>query len=134
MGLSKLSSKRLSSCDQKIINIVTALVEDGHDILVIEGARTLDRQEELMASGKSSLKDASIGKHVISKENPLSRAIDIAPLPLDWNDTKRFYAFGELVVAKAKELNTPIRWGGDWDGDGDYTDQTFNDLVHFELA
>jgi peptidoglycan L-alanyl-D-glutamate endopeptidase CwlK len=26
-----------------------------------------------------------------------------------------------------------IRWGGDWDMDNDLSDNTFNDLVHFEL-
>ena len=33
----------------------------------------------------------------------------------------------------AKFMNVSLRWGGDWDGDGDRTDQTFNDLMHWEL-
>jgi hypothetical protein len=27
-----------------------------------------------------------------------------------------------------------LRFGMDWDGDLDFSDQTFDDLVHFELA
>ena len=37
----------------------------------------------------------------------------------------------------AKAMSIPLRWGGDWDGDtllsGRDPDQTFDDLVHFEL-
>lgn len=31
-------------------------------------------------------------------------------------------------------LTGRIRWGGDWDRDHDVKDQTFNDLVHFEVV
>jgi peptidoglycan LD-endopeptidase CwlK len=30
-------------------------------------------------------------------------------------------------------MGIEIRWGGDWDGDGDLSDHKFNDLPHFEL-
>jgi hypothetical protein len=30
-------------------------------------------------------------------------------------------------------LNTDNRWGGDWDKDGDYKDETFHDGNHFEM-
>jgi len=62
-----------------------------------------------------------------------SRAIDLAPWPLDWSDIRRFYYFGGFVVGVANKLDIPIRWGGDWDGDFEVKDQNFNDLVHFEL-
>ena len=132
MALSKTSTARLNTCHPDIVRLVLALVEDGHEIQVIEGERTLERQKELIKTGASSIKNPINGKHVTSEERPLSDAIDMAPLPIDWKDTKRFYAFGEKVMAKAKELNIKIIWGGDWDSDGDYTDQRFNDLVHFE--
>ena len=37
------------------------------------------------------------------------------------------------MISNADELDISIRWGGDWNGDGTLTDQTFNDLPHFEL-
>jgi hypothetical protein len=60
-------------------------------------------------------------------------AVDVAPYPIDWEDTKRFYHFAGFVQATAKQLNIPIIWGGDWNNNNNFKDQTFNDLVHFEL-
>ena len=36
-------------------------------------------------------------------------------------------------MGRAVELGIRLRWGGDWDGDNELRDQTFNDLVHFEV-
>jgi hypothetical protein len=37
-----------------------------------------------------------------------------------------------MVIAKRKGIE--LRWGGDWDRDGDRFDQSFNDLPHVELV
>ena len=63
-----------------------------------------------------------------------SLAIDAAPSPIDWNDRERFFYFAGVVKGVAEEMGIKIRWGGDWDGDNDFDDQTFDDLVHFELV
>jgi len=69
-----------------------------------------------------------------SKHNETpSMAVDMAPYPLDWKDTKRFYFLAGLMFATADQLGFKIRWGGDWSMDMDFEDQKFNDLVHFEL-
>ena len=68
-----------------------------------------------------------------------SMAVDVAPWPIDWDDLERFRHFGFYVKGAAAmmlergEISHTLRWGGDWDSDNDTTDQTFNDLVHFEL-
>ena len=73
-----------------------------------------------------------------SKHNSFpSCAVDVAPYRAGrgvvWDlDTCR--AFGGFVIGLATAMNMRIRWGGDWDMDGDLADQTFNDLVHFELV
>jgi peptidoglycan L-alanyl-D-glutamate endopeptidase CwlK len=46
----------------------------------------------------------------------------------------RFYYLAGMVKERARNLNISIRWGGDWDGDYRFFDQTFYDLVHFELV
>ncbi len=53
-----------------------------------------------------------------------SRAIDIAPYPVDWNDLNRFYKLDGVVETVADWFSIPIVWGG-----------TFNnfDGGHFEL-
>jgi len=30
-------------------------------------------------------------------------------------------------------MNVSVRWGGDWDSDGEIADNSFDDLVHVEL-
>ena len=42
--------------------------------------------------------------------------------------------FGGLVTGLAKQKGIPLRWGGDWDGDNNFKDNRFDDLVHFELS
>ena len=33
----------------------------------------------------------------------------------------------------AKRLEIPLRWGADWDMDGDYRDESFLNWGHYEL-
>ena len=69
-------------------------------------------------------------------------AVDVAPYPIEWKNTKRFYHFAGFVKGAFRELqnsgeiskNWKLRWGGDWDSDNDLDDQSFMDLVHFELV
>lgn len=97
---------------------------------VLEGARTLERQQLLFSQGKSRTLDS---KHVPSHPGEKVTAADVAPLPIDWRDTIRFYAFGGYVLGRARSLGIRIRWGADWNSNLDFHDQAFNDLVHFEL-
>ena len=68
-------------------------------------------------------------------------AVDVAPYPLDWKNIHKFYLFAGFVLGIVEAINAnphlndkiKIRWGGDWDSDYDLNDQTFNDLVHFEI-
>ena len=72
-----------------------------------------------------------------------SRAIDIAPYPINWGNEQtqigRFYQLSGIVLTINKRLYDEgkvtrlLRWGGDWDSDGDFTDQRFHDLPHYEL-
>lgn len=46
----------------------------------------------------------------------------------------KFGSKSNQVLATVK-LGIDIRWGGNWDMDGEpVTDQNFQDLVHFELV
>lgn len=38
-----------------------------------------------------------------------------------------------VMFSCANELNVKLRWGLDWNSDGDIRDNTFNDMYHFEL-
>lgn len=100
------------------------------DFTVLQGVRTIEEQKELVRTGKSRTMNS---KHLPNRFG-MSEAVDIAPWPIDWNDHGRFRFLGGLMFAAAEEVGVKLRWGGDWDGDKDFKDQSFIDLPHFELV
>ncbi len=105
------------------------------DFSVLEGHRGQAAQEAAFAAGNSKLHWPN-GKH---NKSP-SSAVDIAPYPLNWNDTQRFVYFAGFIMGIAKmifaqgKITHTIRWGGDWDSDTQVKDESFRDLGHFELV
>jgi peptidoglycan LD-endopeptidase CwlK len=121
------SEMRYHSLHEKLKRLMDAVAVDT-DIMILEGFRDEATQHKYFTQGASKV-DWPNGKHNTFP----SHAVDIAPCPLNWYDKPAFVALSRKVMEKAKELGIPIRWGGDWDGDGDMKDQKFNDLVHYEL-
>jgi len=125
----KRSKERLKGVDAKLQNVLNEVVKY-FDIAVIEGLRSQERQNELMAQGKSKTK---FGKHVEGK------AVDIAPYPIDWNARDDFHYLGGFVLGMAASMGIKIRWGGDWNASSTFKgqrttkDNNFDDLVHFEI-
>ena len=113
----------MKGVDAKLQNIFNEVVKD-FDCTVTEGLRSQERQNELVAQGKSKTK---FGKHVLGK------AMDVYPYPVDFKDRDRFHYFGGYVKGIAKSQGVKIRWGGDWDGDFETKDNVFDDLCHFEI-
>lgn len=123
---SHTSAKRLATCCPELVDTFGAVLEI-IDHTIIEGTRTALVQNEYFRTGRSKLEWPD------SSHNSLpSLAVDAAPYPIDWNDSKRFYYFAGAVKSIGWTLGHRIRWGGDWDSDNDFNDQTFMDLVHFE--
>ena len=117
------SKQRLKGVNPDLINVLNQLIKI-MDVTIIEGLRTEKRQNELLAQGKSKTK---YSKHLLGK------AVDLAPYPIDWNDRDRFHYMGGMLRGIANQLNVRVRWGGDWDSDGETKDNGFDDLVHIEL-
>ena len=59
--------------------------------------------------------------------------MDLAPYPIDWEDRERFHYMGGMVRGIGQQMGVNIRWGGDWDSDGEVKDNGFDDLVHVEI-
>ncbi len=113
------------------------------DFSVLESHRSEQAQNEAFDEGRSKIRWPD-GKH-----NRLpSEAVDIAPYPMhkwpapkgltkeQWQEVKllaRFYFLAGAVMQAAHEAGVEMRFGGDWDSDADFTDQSFDDLVHFEI-
>ena len=119
----KRSKERLRGVDTRLVNVLNELVKI-MDVTIIEGLRSEQRQEKLLKAGSTKTK---FSKHIEGK------AVDLAPYPIDWNDRDRFHYMGGMIRGIAKQLNIPVRWGGDWDGDGETKDNKFDDLVHVEI-
>lgn len=119
------SRENLSSCHPNLQRLFNAVIARW-DCTVLEGYRTPERQAKLFEAGDTKVR---WGRH---NENP-SKAVDVAPYPIDWKNVQRFYRFAEYVRGVADAMGIRILLGADWDGDTDIRDQRFNDLVHFEL-
>ncbi len=123
----KKSRERLDTCHSDL-QAICELVIEHYDFTVLEGHRSGDRQDELFRQGKSKLK-AGQSKH---NENP-SRAVDIAPYPIDWDDRERFHLFAGFVIGIGQSMGIKLRWGGDWNMNFEVDDNNFDDFL-FEKA
>ncbi len=115
--LDEKSKKRLEGVDERLQRVVEKAREKA-EFIVVEGLRTVERQQELVSRGASKTMKS---KHLIGK------AVDLAPTingEVKW-DWPLFYPLARVVKEAAKELNVEIVWGGDW--------KTFKDGPHWEL-
>jgi peptidoglycan L-alanyl-D-glutamate endopeptidase CwlK len=119
----KRSRERMRGVDSRLINVMNELIKL-MDVTIIEGLRTKERQEELVAKGASKTK---FSKHIEGK------ALDLSPYPIDWENRDGLYYMGGMIRGIAQQLGYDIRYGGDWDSDGQTKDNNFDDLVHIEI-
>lgn len=129
------SKNRLDTCSIKLRLLLENVVKH-YDCTILDGFRDETTQNHHYDTGQSKTKWPD-SKHNVRP----SKAVDAAPYPIpdkwgaeDVKELVKFYEFAGIVKYEAARMGIKIRWGGDWDGDGDYTDQKFDDLVHFELA
>ena len=109
----------------------------GQDFMVLEGVRTLARQKELYAQGRTKpgkVVTWTLNSRHIPKAGGLGYAVDLVPFPVDWNTLSKFDAMAKAMKAAAVELGIPIRWGADWDNDGKPREKGETDSPHFELV
>ena len=139
---SETSKERLATCHVDLQTLMNEAIKFCPiDFGISEGHRSVERQQELF---KQIPPVTSIdGINTLSKHNyKPSKAVDIYA----WVNGKLSYnmqymAFvGGYIMALADrlylsgEIAHKIRWGGNWDGDGEIiTDQTLVDLPHFEI-
>lgn len=119
-SFSKRSKDRLATCHpdlQLIMNIAIRF----EDFTVLCGHRGEHDQNAAYAAGNSR------AKYGDSRHNHVpSQAVDIAPYPIDWEDTARFAKLAGRILQIADELNIDLEWGGDW--------ESLKDMPHFEKA
>jgi len=98
------------------------------DFLVIDGLRTREQQKLYVSQGKSK---------TMNSAHLTGYAVDLVPLDseggIDWDKFGPFELVAGAMMQASKEFDVPLRWGGDWDRDGDHKDERFRDGPHFEL-
>ena len=122
--LSKRSEDRLLGVHPALVKVVRRALElSTCDFSVIEGVRTVEQQKKYVAEGKSK---------TMNSRHLTGHAVDLYPVgkPIPWEQCKDI---AKAMFAASSELNIKIRWGGDWDMDGDSKDESFYDGPHFEL-
>jgi peptidoglycan L-alanyl-D-glutamate endopeptidase CwlK len=115
--LGKRSTDNLKGVNEDLVRVVKRALElSSVDFTVIEGLRTKERQAELLKQGFTRTMNS---RHIIGQ------AVDIVPLPVDWNNPKPFGVVAEAMKKAAAELGVKITWGGDW--------KSFVDLPHYQI-
>lgn len=106
--LGKRSKQRLEGVHQDLVDVVElAITLTQVDFTVLEGRRSLARQKRLVAQGKSK---------TLNSRHLTGHAVDVAPWvngTVNWN-WNYFYPIADAFIASSKELDVPLRWGGNW--------------------
>ena len=124
----KKSRERLATCDERLQRVFNEVI-NYVDCSILEGHRGEERQEKLFDEGKTKVHYPN-GRHNASP----SRAVDVVPYPVDWDDRERFHLFAGFVLGIAKSMGISLRWGGDWNQNFEVDDNQFDDFPHFELT
>lgn len=122
--LSERSKSRLNGVHPDLIKIVNRAIQISPiDFGVTEGVRSVARQKELLAEGKSTTMNS---RHIPGKDGT-SKAVDVVAYingQVNW-DFENYRKIAAAFKAAARDLKLEIEWGGDW--------KTFKDGPHFQL-
>ena len=121
------SRKNLATCDEDLQDLFNEVIKYV-DCSVICGHRNKEDQDKAFKEKRTKVKFPN-GRH---NSNP-SRAVDVVPYPIDWDDRERFHLFAGFVLGIAQSMEINIRWGGDWNKNFEVDDNNFDDFPHFEL-
>jgi len=110
---------------------MTTVRDEVTDISILEGHRDRFRQNKAFREGKSQVQWPD-GKH----NSKPSKAVDFQPYPLPERKEKLWAALAYIAgraIEIGKRRGLVVRWGGDWNSNGDLTDNNFDDLYHLEV-
>ena len=137
-ALGPKSMERLEDVHPKLAEVVEMAIQLTHqDFMVLEGVRSPERQAELYAQGRTKPGNKVTwtlnSNHFKNPRTGYGHAVDLVPFPVDWNTPKKFDAMAKAMFAAADTLGVKIRWGADWDRDGNPREKGEGDSPHFEL-
>ena len=103
---------------------IVAVLEEAikhYDFTVLEGVRSVERQKVLCGEGKSL---TLLSKHLRQSDGH-SHAVDIAPYPIDWDNTDEFFYLAGLIEGIALSMGITLQWGGRW--------KSLKDCPHYQI-
>lgn len=131
---SERSLRVLSELSQPLQSICAVAIQK-IDFSLIDGLRTTEQQQAMYnATPRTSHLDGIVKRSKHQGYNGKSLAFDFIPVPFTtWDDRPLFTAYAHYFIGLGDAMGIQVRWGGDWDGDFRWTDQTFHDFPHIEL-
>lgn len=129
--------ERLSTISPQLASVVRGAAPMlAFELLVVEGKRTLARQKELYAQGRTA--PGNIVTWTLQSKHIDGLAVDLAPLKadgsIDWANLKAFDQINDAMQESAKVVGVRIRWGADWNQNGKPRERGESDSPHWELA
>lgn len=129
---SPLEMARLATVDQRLRGVFMVGIQRRH-IAILVGWRGQAEQHEAFIKGESKL-DWPLSPH---NRTP-SVAVDFAPVvpgrPIDWKDRAAFGLLAGYLIRIGEDQGVKLRWGGDWSGDGQTSEESLQDLDHIEIV
>ena len=118
-SFSKASLEKMNGVNSKLVILMKEAIKNSpYDFKITEGLRTVERQKELVKTGKSK---------TMNSYHLKGKAVDIAVLiynKITW-DFKYYKEVANHIKEVARKLGYVITWGGDW--------KTFKDGPHFQI-
>lgn len=122
-SLSPKSLQELQGVHTDLVAVVKRAIQiTSQDFAVHDGIRTLEEQKKLVNSGASK---------TMNSRHLTGHAVDLVPYvngKLRW-EWEPIYVIADSVRKAAKDLGTPIRWGGAWDLNLTETNEPTKDIV-----
>ena len=133
------SRENLSTVNEGLIRVAFAVVQiPGFNHSIICGHRNEKNQTAAFEAGNSKTPWPDSNHNVLPSD-----ALDFLPYPFDdypqqgtetyFKELARWYAISAAYIAIGHNMGIELRGGFDWDRDGIYTDQTFDDIGHIEI-
>lgn len=127
----KASKKHYDTLDHRLQVVMDRVLHEVADVSIVCGFRREAEQNDLFDLGRSRVRFPN------SKHNHYpSVAVDFQPYPMPQLDNELWAALAYIAgraIQIGIEEGIALRWGGDWDRDGDLTDNRFDDLFHLEI-
>jgi peptidoglycan L-alanyl-D-glutamate endopeptidase CwlK len=116
--LSSRSLERLAGVHPDLVRVVKhAIGITSVDFTVLEGVRSAERQQELVAAGASQTMNS---RHLTGHAVDLGAYV-AGEIRWDW---PLYHKIAAAMIHAASELGVPLEWGGDW---------KFKDGPHYQL-